>query len=66
MIDITEDGFLSMMAADGTTRADLRLPERDPALSKEIRELFATSDLSITITVLKAMGQEAVVAVKTF
>jgi len=55
-----------MMAADGTTRADLRLPERDPALSKEIRELFATSDLSITITVLKAMGQEAVVAVKTF
>ncbi|KAL0479815.1 eif5a [Acrasis kona] len=61
VVDITADGYLSLMDDKGETKEDLKCPEDEFGI--KIRSLFdAGSD--ILVTVVKAMGQEGVVAVK--
>ena len=56
-----DDGYLSLMDEDNETRDDLKVPEGD--IGKEIVTRFE-KDEQFMCTVLKAMDQEAVIAIK--
>ena len=58
LVDITDDGFLSLMAKDNSMRDDIKLPD-DEALAKNIQEAFDTGD-DVVLTVLGALGIEQV------
>ncbi|XP_058472078.1 eukaryotic translation initiation factor 5A-1-like [Solea solea] len=60
-VENISDGHLSLMENAGVTRSDLKLPEND--LGKEIDTRFKNSE-AIVVTVLKAGGEEQVIAVK--
>eukprot|EP00921_Rhytidocystis_pertsovi_P006105 GHVQ01010375.1.p1 GENE.GHVQ01010375.1~~GHVQ01010375.1.p1 ORF type:complete len:163 (+),score=30.20 GHVQ01010375.1:164-652(+) len=66
LIDITEDGFVSLLTDSGT-KDDLKMPtdgEGHPDdVAKQIRELFDAGK-AILVTVLAACGVEKVVAAK--
>lgn len=61
LLSISDDGFLSLMSDNGDTREDLKLPEAE--LGQKIREEF-DSGKELLCTVLKAVGEECVIAVK--
>lgn len=62
LIDITDDGFVSLLTESGDTKDDLRLPT-DDALLTQIKEGFdAGKDL--VLTVMGSMGEEQICAVK--
>ncbi|KAK3104829.1 hypothetical protein FSP39_011126 [Pinctada imbricata] len=49
LVDITDDGFLSLMDDKGNLKADLKVPDSDTG--KEIQEKFKNeSDLSVRST----------------
>lgn len=56
-----EDEFLTLMAEDGTTREDLKVPEGDVGV--EIRDKLAKEE-TFQVTILSAMGQEMAVGTK--
>lgn len=60
-MNISNEGFLEMMTADsaGTTKEDVRLPEGE--LGEQIKTRFENGD-ELIVTVIAAMGEEAVVA----
>lgn len=62
LIDISDDGFVTLMTEKGDTRDDLRLP--DGELNSKIREEFAKEDNLVVVTVIKAVGDEAIIACK--
>lgn len=63
LVDISDDGFLSLMDEDMATRDDVKLPDNE--LGKEIRAKFdAGGDEDIMVGLLSAMGEEAAVSVK--
>ncbi|KAI8796118.1 eukaryotic translation initiation factor 5A-1 [Biomphalaria glabrata] len=57
-----EDGYLSLMDDNGETREDLKMP--DTECGKEIKDKY-DNDESIMVTVMKAMGEEMPVGVKS-
>lgn len=61
LVDIT-DGFLGLLNEEGVLREDLSLP-RDQSLATAIEELFASGE-EVTVTVLKVMYEEGVVAAR--
>jgi len=61
LIDISDDGYLTLMTESGDLRDDIKLPEGD--LGPEIKTKFDNSE-DLLLTVLAAMGQEMVVATK--
>ncbi|XP_076306707.1 eukaryotic translation initiation factor 5A-1-like isoform X2 [Tachypleus tridentatus] len=61
LVDISDDGFVSIMNDNGDTRDDLRVPEGE--LGQKIRDDFE-KDSSVIVTVLSAVGEEAIVASK--
>ncbi|XP_036377353.1 eukaryotic translation initiation factor 5A-1-like [Megalops cyprinoides] len=61
LIGITE-GYLSLLTDSGEVRDDLRLPEGD--LGKEIESRFSTGE-DVMVSMLSAMEEEAVVAIKS-
>jgi translation initiation factor 5A len=63
LLDITDDGFLSLMTEGGETKDDLKLPDFPEGFAGEIQAKF-DQGLSLVVTVLKAVGQEQVIAVK--
>ncbi|KAJ3229388.1 Eukaryotic translation initiation factor 5A [Chytriomyces hyalinus] len=56
-----DDGFLSLMTDAGTTKDDVKVPEGD--IGKQIIDDFAAGK-DLSVTVITAMGEEAVIAVK--
>ncbi|XP_060589897.1 eukaryotic translation initiation factor 5A-1-like [Ruditapes philippinarum] len=62
VIDVTDDGFVSLMLDSGDTRDDLKVPDSD--VGKELKEKFS-NDSNLLATVLSAMGEEVIVSVKT-
>ena len=62
LLDIDEDGALSLMTEDGETKDDLNLPP-DEALAAEIKKLF-DEDKQLLVSVLSACGTEQVMTVK--
>jgi len=61
LLDVTDDGFCSLMNENGTTKDDLKVPEGD--LGKEILAQFKEGK-DLTVSVLGALGIEAIVACK--
>ncbi|KAJ3074853.1 Eukaryotic translation initiation factor 5A [Podochytrium sp. JEL0797] len=56
-----DDGFLSLMKEDGTTKDDVKIP--DGELGDQIEKEFqAGKDLNVTV--ITAMGEEAVISFK--
>eukprot|EP00891_Asterochloris_glomerata_P005619 jgi/Astpho2/5619/Aster-02871 len=67
LLDITEDGFVSLMDDQGNTKDDLGLPKgTDDAekLAAQIKKDFDDGK-ELQVTVLKAMGEEMISSVKT-
>merc|ERR1712198_392519 len=62
LIDITDDGFVSLMADSGEIREDIKKPESDlgAAIQKDYDE-----GKELLVTVLGAMGEELVISFKT-
>jgi len=58
---ITDEGFCSLLLPDGSTKEDLKVPEGE--LGAEITAA-AAADKELTITVLTAMGEEAIIGCK--
>lgn len=63
LVDVSDDGFCTLMTDKGDTRDDLRLPS-DPELLAKIKEEFDKEDNTVILTVIKAMDEEAVIACK--
>lgn len=61
LIDITDDGFLSLLTSDGSTKDDLKLPEDE--IGQQIRTMFDDGK-DVVISVVAAMNIEGVAAVK--
>ena len=62
LMDISDDGYLSLMDENGETREDLELPEFPENYARELKEAFESKQL--IVTVLKACGKEQVVSHK--
>ena len=63
LVDISDDGFLSLMDDSGETREDVKLPDGD--LAFDIKGKFENeSDKEWIILVLGAMGHEQVIQIK--
>merc|ERR1712022_69788 len=61
LLSVDDEGFCSLMQADGTTKDDLRLPENE--LGGAIKELVA-ADKELILTVVSAMGEEHILSHK--
>ena len=59
LIDITEDGFVSLMTDSGDTKDDLKLPTDD--LGTAIQAAFDEGK-ELILSVISAMGEEAIIA----
>jgi len=62
LLDISEDQFLSLMDEAGETRDDLKLPGGD--IGGQLKKSFDSGE-DLLCTVLSAIGEEAVIAIKT-
>lgn len=63
LIDISDDGFVTLMTDKGDTRDDLRLPT-DVELAQRIKDEFAKEDNTVLVTVIKAVNEESIIACK--
>ena len=66
LLDIDEDGHMSLMDEGGNNREDLKLPsghDDADALAKNIENMFKDGK-EIVVTILMAMGEEHASAVK--
>lgn len=61
LVDVTGEGFVSLMDADGDMKDDLRVPADDVGAS--IRSMFAEGK-PVIVSVVGAMGEEKVTAAK--
>ncbi|KAF3639764.1 Eukaryotic translation initiation factor 5A-2 [Capsicum annuum] len=62
LIDISEDGFVSLLTDNGNTKDDLRLPT-DESLLTQIKDGFAEGK-DLVVSVMSAMGEEQINALK--
>jgi translation initiation factor 5A len=62
LIDISEDGFVSLLTENGDTKDDLRLPTDDQLLTQIMDGFKDGKDL--VVTVMTAMGEEQICALK--
>eukprot|EP00879_Flechtneria_rotunda_P000397 GHRR01000490.1.p1 GENE.GHRR01000490.1~~GHRR01000490.1.p1 ORF type:complete len:165 (+),score=39.74 GHRR01000490.1:87-581(+) len=66
LVDVNEEGFVTLMADNGDTREDLTLPkgtEDADKLAEQIKEQFANGQ-ELVVSVLKAMGEEMINSLK--
>ncbi|KAH6687947.1 eukaryotic translation initiation factor 5A-2 [Plectosphaerella plurivora] len=62
LLDISDDGFLSLMNEDGDLKDDVRMP--DGEIGDKIEKLFRTDEKDTNVVILTAMGEEAAVEAK--
>ncbi|XP_071722618.1 mitotic checkpoint protein BUB3.3-like [Rutidosis leptorrhynchoides] len=62
LIDISEDGFVSLLTDNGGTKDDLRLPT-DESLLSQIKDGFAEGK-DLVVSVMFSMGEEQINALK--
>ncbi|KJZ78089.1 Eukaryotic translation initiation factor 5A [Hirsutella minnesotensis 3608] len=62
LLDISDDGFLSLMNDDGDTKDDVRMP--DGEIGEKINKLFRVDEKDTNVVVLTSMGEEAAVEAK--
>jgi len=63
LVDINDEDFMTLMAEDGETREDLKLPAWPETYAAQLREEFANGK-QLLLTVLKACGTEQVMSHK--
>lgn len=66
VVDVTDEGFVSLMDESGKTRDDLMLPkgtEDAERIATQIQEEFAKG-LELNVTVIKAMSDEMISSIK--
>lgn len=61
LLDITDNGFLSLKGVDGSIRDDVKVPEGK--VGTDIEQLFGTNKEDIHVQILSAMGEEKVIGV---
>jgi translation initiation factor 5A len=65
LIDISEDGFVSLMDEAGDMREDIKLPEFPENFGRQIRQKFENAgDKGYVVTVLSAMGHDQITDIK--
>jgi translation initiation factor 5A len=67
LLDISSDGFVTLMDAEGTTREDIKLPEWPDSFAREISTTFeagSADNKSYMVVVLSAMGHDQIVEFK--
>ena len=64
VIDIEENGELTLMDEGGNQKTDLNLPSFPETLATEIREAWNGGENSVIVTVQSAVGIEQVIAYK--
>ena len=67
LLDITDDGFLSLMDEENEVRDDLKLPENPANYARELEQAFAKAnenEVQLSVSVLSAMGHDQVMSHK--
>jgi len=64
IIDIEEDGELTLMDEGGTQKTDMNLPDHPPGLDKEIIAAWDGGENSVMVTVQSAVNIEQIIAYK--
>jgi translation initiation factor 5A len=62
LLDVSDDGYLSLMSDDGDTKDDVRMP--DGEIGEKINKLFKVEEKDTNVVILTAMGEEAAVEAK--
>jgi translation initiation factor 5A len=62
LLDISDDGFLSLMDDGGETKDDVRMPEGE--VGDKIQKLFREEEKDTNVVILTAMGEEQAVEAK--
>ncbi|PTB64020.1 translation initiation factor eIF-5A [Trichoderma citrinoviride] len=62
LLDISDDGFLSLMNDDGDLKDDVRMP--DGEIGEKINKLFKVEEKDTNVVVLTSMGEEAAIEAK--
>ncbi|KAL8660321.1 MAG: hypothetical protein Q9202_006663 [Teloschistes flavicans] len=62
LLDVSEDGFLSLMADDGATKDDVKIP--DGEVGEKIDKLFKIDEKDTNVIVLTSMGEEVAIEAK--
>ena len=60
LVDISDDGFCSLMTEEGETREDVKLPDYPDNFAREIKADFEAGK-NLMVTVLSAMGHDQIV-----
>merc|ERR1712232_248084 len=62
LLDIADDGFVTLMTANGDTKSDLKVPENEE-VANTMNTLFKDGKDTV-VTVLAAMGEEQIISAK--
>ncbi|KAL8739762.1 MAG: hypothetical protein Q9190_007465 [Brigantiaea leucoxantha] len=62
LLDVSDDGFLSLMNDDGDTKDDVKVP--DGEVGDKIHKLFRVEEKDINVIVLTSMGEEVAIEAK--
>lgn len=62
LLDISDDGYLSLMTDDGDTKDDVRLPDNE--IGEKINKLFKVDEKDTNVIILTSMGEESAVEAK--
>ncbi|KAK4506029.1 hypothetical protein PRZ48_003994 [Zasmidium cellare] len=62
LLDVTDDGFLSLMSEGGDTKDDIKLP--DGEVGDKIKKLFEEDGKDTNVIILTAMGEEVAIEAK--
>ena len=62
-MDISADGFTSLMDEEGNVREDVKLPDYPDNFAREIQNAFETGK-TYAVTVLSAIGHDQIIALK--
>ncbi|RYP72232.1 hypothetical protein DL771_004362 [Monosporascus sp. 5C6A] len=62
LLDISDDGFLSLMNDDGDTKDDVKMPEGE--VGEKIKRLFKEEEKDTNVVILTSMGEEAAIEAK--
>ncbi|KAL5339357.1 translation protein SH3-like domain-containing protein [Aspergillus crustosus] len=62
LLDVTDDGFLSLMDESGTTKDDVKVP--DGEVGDRINKMFADEGKDCNVVILTAMGEQSCMEVK--
>jgi len=62
LLDIADDGFLSLMSEDGETKDDVKMPEGE--VRDKIQRLFTEEEKDTNVIILTSMGEQMAVEAK--